>query len=94
MTRYDLYTALIGISSVFFSLTVFTGAFPTAIKIPLVILGVIVFVHSAYTLYRSLTDKDFLSYQSARANPKSNTINAISLLNKNGERKKYATYSY
>ena len=85
MTRYDLYTALIGICSVFFSLTVFNGALPTAIKIPLIILGVIIFVHSAYTLYRSLTDENFLAYQSARNNPKSNTINTISLLNKNGD---------
>ncbi len=85
MTRYDLYTALIGICSVFFSLTVFNGELPTAIKIPLVIFGLIVFVHSAYTLYRSLTDDKFLEVESALNNSISNTISTISLLNKNGD---------
>ena len=85
MTRYDLYTALIGVCSVFFSLAVFIGTLPPIIKILLIILGVIIFVHSAYTLYRSLTDDKFLENESARINSKVNTISTISLLNKNGD---------
>ena len=85
MTRFDLYTALIGICGVFFSLSVFLGELPDVAKIPLIIFGLIVFVHSVYILYRSLTDEKFLEAESALINPKSNPINTISLLNKNGE---------
>lgn len=85
MTRFDLYTALIGICGVLFSLIVFIGELPSFIKIPLIIFGVIVFIHSAYTLYRSLTDDKFLEVESALRNSTSNTISTISLLNKNGD---------
>ena len=85
MTRYDLYTALIGICGVFFALTVFIGDLPTFAKIPLTIFGVIVFVHSVYILYRSFRDEKFLEMESALNNPHANMITQISLLNKNGD---------
>lgn len=85
MTRYDLYTALIGICSVFFSLAVFIGSLPPIVKIFLIILGVIIFMHSAYTLYRSLTEDDFFETESGHKKLKLNYISSISLLNKNGD---------
>jgi len=85
MTQIDLYTALIGICGVFFSLNVFIGALPTFAKIPLIIFGVIVFLHSAYTLYRSFTCDKSVDVESVFKTPKFNKISTISLLNKNGE---------
>ncbi len=85
MTRYDLYTALIGVISVFFSLIVFIGDLPTFIKILLIIFGVIIFVHSAYTLYKSLKDIKSLDGESAREIFNEKVISKISLLNKDGE---------
>ena len=85
MTRYDLYTSLIGICGVFFALTVFIGSLPIFAKIPLIIFGVIVFLHSAYTLYRSFRDDKFLEMESALNNPNSNMITQISLLNEHGD---------
>ena len=85
MTRYDLYTALIGICGIFFSLAVFIGELPPVAKIFLIIFGVGIFAHSTYTLYRSLSDNKFLESEFARKNPKFNNITEISLLNKNGD---------
>ena len=85
MTRYDLYTALMGICAVFLSLTVYIGELPIFAKIPLIIFGVIVFVNCAYTLYRSFTSEKFLEMESALNHPNANPITQISLLNKNGE---------
>jgi len=80
MTRYDIYTALIGVISAFFSLTVFFGGLPLYVKNFLIILGAVIFFHSAYTLYKALiykvaTEKFFKSVK----------ISQISLLNKNDE---------
>ena len=85
MTRYDLYTALIGICSVIFSLAIFLGESSIYLKIFLIIFGVIIFVHSAHTLYKSLTDKNFLAEESARLSFEDATISKISLLNKYGQ---------
>lgn len=85
MTRYDLYTALIGICSVFFSLAVFIGALPTLAKIFLMIFGLIIFVNSSYTLYKSFSDDNFLENKFAKKISDSKSISIISLLNKNGE---------
>ena len=85
MTRYDLYTALIGICSVFFSLAVFIGSLPILAKIFLMIFGLIIFVHSSYTLYRSFSDDSFLENKFAKKISGSKSISTISLLNKNGE---------
>ena len=65
MTRYDIYTALIGVISVFFSLTVFLGDLPQYVKIFLIVTGTVIFFHSAYTLYRAsskkvVTEKNFI----------------------------------
>ena len=81
MTRFDLYSALIGICGIFFSLTVFIGGLPTFAKIPLIIFGLIVFVHSVYILYRSLTTENYFEVE----NSASKSISKISLLNKNGD---------
>lgn len=85
MTKYDLYTAFIGICSVFFLLAVFNGGLPTLVKIVLMVFGMLVFIHSAYKLYRSLTDKSFAAYNLSRRKIGSNNISQISLLNKKGE---------
>lgn len=84
MTRYDLYTAAIGIISIIFSLVVFYGSLSVFVKFFLIILGVIIFAHSAYILYRSLTDENFFE-EFARRHFKSDAISKISLLNKKGE---------
>ena len=80
MTRYDIYTALIGVISVFFSLAVFFGGLPVYVKFFLIILGAGIFFHSAYTLYKASLDKFETKkfFESAK-------ISQISLLNKNGE---------
>ena len=85
MTRYDLYTALIGICGVLFSLAIFYGGSPIYLKVFLIIFGVIVFVHSAYTLYKSLTGKIFLNDESARRSFEDEAVSKISLLNKYGK---------
>ncbi|MBR5912813.1 MAG: FHA domain-containing protein [Selenomonadaceae bacterium] len=85
MRRYDIYTALIGVISVFFSLAVYNGGLPIFFKFLLIIFGVIVFGHSAYTLYRSFNDAKFFDDESARQNFQSEVISKISLLNKKGE---------
>ena len=53
MSRYDTYTTLIGIISVLFVLSVYTGEFDSTLKILLATFGVGVFFHSAWILYRS-----------------------------------------
>ena len=80
MTQYDIYTALIGIISVFFWLTIYFGELPLVLKIFLTVCGVAIFLHSTFTLYRSLNKKN-----SAQDNFETGTIMQISLLNKNGE---------
>ena len=85
MTRYDLYTASIGICGVLFSLAIFYGGSPIYLKVFLIILGVIVFVHSAFTLYKSLTDKSFLTDYSTRRSFEDEAVSKISLLNKSGK---------
>ena len=80
MTRYDIYTALIGVISVFFSLTVFLGDLPQYVKIFLIVTGTIIFFHSAYTLYKASSKKVVTEKNFTPA-----AISQISLLNKNGE---------
>ena len=85
MKRYDLYTALIGICSIFFSLSIFYGDASIYLKFFLVLFGVIIFVHSAHTLYRSLTDNNDLEIKSSKLSFEQETISKISLMNKNGQ---------
>ena len=84
MTRYDLYTAAIGICGVLFSLAIFYGGSPTYLKVFLIICGVIIFAHSTLTLYKSLTGKNFLTDKSARLNFEDEAVSKIPLLNKYG----------
>lgn len=79
MSRYDLYTACIGIISVFFVLAIVMGELSPGVKIFLGILGAAIFFHSVLTLYRSL--KFGQSYHRTK-NLK--LIDRIILLNKNG----------
>ena len=85
MTKYDLYTVFIGICSVFFSLAVFNGTLPFLAKVFFMTLGVLIFIQSAYALYRSLRDEKFTAYNLSQKNMSSNNIREISLLNKIGE---------
>jgi len=85
MTRYDLYTAAIGICGVLFATAIFYGESPIYLKIALMIFGVIVFAHSARTLYKSLTDRNFLTDESARRSFEDDAVSKISLLNKYGK---------
>ena len=80
MTRYDIYTAIIGIISVFFTLTIYFGGLDFGAKIFLMVVGAAIFFHSAFTLYRSLKGKS-----PARRDTIPATISQIALLNKNGE---------
>ncbi len=80
MTRYDFYTALIGIISVFFSLAIYFGEINFYAKIFLIICGAAIFSHSTFTLYRILKEKN-----SAQENFYSKNISQISLLNQKGE---------
>lgn len=80
MTRYDFYTAAIGILSVFFSLSIFVGGLPFGVKLTLLILGALIFLHSARSLYLAAAEKI-----PAPKTESVNTISEISLLNKNGE---------
>ena len=82
MTKYDLYTAFIGICSVFFLLAVFNGGLPILAKTALMVFGMLVFIHCAY---RSLADKSFAAYNLSRRKIGTNNISQISLLNKKGE---------
>lgn len=83
MSRYDLYTACIGIISVFFVLAVIIGELPGGVKIFLGILGTAIFFHSVVTLYRELkfgeTHRRLINIQNSKR------IDKVTLLNKNGE---------
>lgn len=81
MTRYDIYTALIGVISVFFSLTVFFGDLPQYVKIFLIVTGAAIFFHSAYTLYKA----SFKKFDAEKTFKSAAAISQISLLNKDGE---------
>ena len=81
MTRYDIYTALIGVISVFFSLTIFFGGLPQYPKFFLIVTGAAIFLHSAYTLYRA----SFKKVEVEKTLASTAAITQISLLNKNGE---------
>ena len=81
MTRYDIYTALIGVISVFFSLTIFFGDLPQYAKVFLIVTGAAIFLHSAYTLYKASLNK----VEVEKTFSHTTAISQISLLNKNGE---------
>ncbi len=83
MTRYDIYTALIGVISVFFSLTVFFGDLSDYVKIFLIVTGAAIFLHSAYTLYKASFKK--VDAEKTFSPNAITQITQISLLNKNGE---------
>ena len=85
MSRYDLYTASIGVLSVFFSMAVFEGDLSVAAKIFLMIVGAAIFAHSAYTLYTRANVENRQPKKFTRQAPESNAISKISLLDKKGE---------
>lgn len=82
MSRYNLYTALIGILSVVFTLSIELGNLAVEKKIFLVAVGLMIFAHSTWTLYRALTARTTAEKISERL---LNTITQITLLNKNGD---------
>lgn len=79
MSRYKLYTTLIGVISVLFMLTVYESEFDFPVKILLTVLGVSIFLHSAWTLYNSNDHKKFIKRETQKI------INKISLIDKTGE---------
>ncbi len=78
MSKYNLYTTLIGLSSIFFVLTVYDSGFGFAAKILLTVFGVGVFLHSAWILYRPGGGKNFSGNKNAKI------INKISLIDETG----------
>lgn len=76
MSKYNLYTTLIGIISVLFVLSVYTGEFNFTLKILLTAFGVGVFFHSAWILYSS--------ENSMTLNKSLRRIQQISLIDENG----------
>ena len=83
MSKYNSYTAIIGIISVFFMLSVFFGDLHVVVKILLISLGVGIFIHSAVILHRELKARDFLPPQKIFDKPK--IIDKIILLSKDGD---------
>ena len=79
MSRYKLYTTLIGVISVLFMLTVYESEFDFSVKILLTVLGVSIFLHSAWTLYNSNDHKKNFKRETQKI------INKISLIDKTGE---------
>ena len=82
MSKYNLYTALIGILSVFFMLSIELGNLATGKKIFFVAVGLMIFAHSTWTLYRALTTR---AAAEKISESQLNTITQITLLNKNGD---------
>ncbi|MBE8953704.1 MAG: FHA domain-containing protein [Quinella sp. 1Q7] len=82
MSRYNLYTALIGVLSVFFMLTIEQGNLAVEKKIFFVAVGLMIFAHSTWTLYRALTARTAAEKISER---QLNTITQITLLNESGD---------
>ena len=78
MSRYKLYTTLIGVISVLFMLTVYESEFDFSVKILLTVLGVSIFLHSAWTLYNSNDHKKNFKRETQKI------INKISLIDKTG----------
>jgi len=83
MSKYNLYTAIIGIISVLFMLAVFFGGLPFIVKILLAMLGVGIFCHSTFILYRALKTQDFSPPQNIFERPK--VIDKVILLSKDGD---------
>jgi hypothetical protein len=79
MSRYNLYTTLIGIISVLFVLTIYESEFNFAVKILLTVFGVGVFLHSAWILYNSNDERKISKIEPQKI------ISKISLIDKNGE---------
>ena len=82
MSKYNFYTAIIGILSVFFMLTIQLGNHAAEKKIIFIAVGLVIFAHSVWTLYRALTERTVAEKISAN---QSAAITQITLLNKNGE---------
>lgn len=81
MSRYDLYTAIIGVLSVCFSLSVAVKPFQFEEKILGVSVGAIIFFHSAWILYRALTER----HSAGKIVGDSNEITQLTLLNEQGQ---------
>lgn len=82
MSRYNFYTALIGALSVFFALSIALGNFSLEAKVFLVLIGVVIFLHSAWILYRAVVSK---IADEKISESELNAITQIVLLNENGE---------
>ena len=83
MSRYNFYTACIGIISVIFMLSIFFGDLHIIAKILLIVLGAGIFFHSAMILYRGIKTQDFSEPKIVFDKPK--VIDKVILLSKNGD---------
>ena len=83
MSRYNLYTAIIGIISVIFMLAVFFGGLPLIAKILLTLLGAGIFCHSVLILYRALKTPNFQEPKKIIESPQ--VIDKVILLSKDGD---------
>ena len=81
MSKYNLYTALIGIVSVFFMLSIEHSNLAAEKKIFFIAVGLMIFAHSTWTLYRALKIK---TKEKIFSESESKAITQISLLNKDG----------
>lgn len=81
MSRYNLYTALIGIISVLFVVSVLLGSLPVVVKILLAAVGAAAFTHSVLILYRALQTEPELPKNVIE---KKKSIDKIVLLSQDG----------
>ena len=84
MSQYDRYTALIGVLGVIFSLAVFESGLSVYVKIFLIILGAIIFGHSAWSLYNALNGENPRQEKFEQRTFNSDAVSKISLLDKKG----------
>ena len=84
ISRYNLYTALLGSVGVMFAMSAAVGAFPIELKTLLIVSGAAVFMHSAWILYRAQNSAGEPAVMKSRTE-ESGTISRITLLNAKGE---------
>lgn len=82
MSRYQLYTAAIGLLSVLFMLTIALGSLTLGKKILFVAVGLMIFAHSAWTLYRALITR--LAAEK-KSESQEDAITQLTLLNTDGK---------
>ena len=85
MSRYNLYTALMGVVGVMFSVSIAVGDLSIEVKALLITFGAAVFAHSAWVLYRASSAPNDRPERSTAPDLEPQSISKITLLNSNGE---------